>query len=149
MPVFTAPKTPRSAPLPSATGRVAACGLALDHYRPTPRTVVVSADGDIDASNVGDLLTLVRDSVGSCDGLIVDLSRVGFFGTEGLSALIAFGRGDTTSCRTAVVPSPAVTRLLRLCTPAPPLLLAPNLNAALVAVQTSRPVLALVTEPLL
>ncbi len=137
MPAFTAPTTLGSTAHPNK--------LNLAHHRATPRTLVISASGDIDASNAEDLLALVRQA-GSCDGLVFDLSAVKFFGTEGLSVLRAFSEGDPATLRTAIVPSLAVTRLLRLCTPAPPFLLARDLDAALIAVQSGRPVLELVTE---
>ena len=143
MPAFTATTIPAPHPVTSPAGPIAARALGLNHYRPTPCTLVVSVRGDVDASNAGDLLARVRDAIGSCDGLVLDLSGVEFFGAEGLSVLRHLGK---TTSRTAVVPSPAVTRLLALCTPAPRTLLASDLGAALVAVQSNRPVLQLVAE---
>lgn len=62
-----------------------------------------------------------------------------FFGTEGLSALHKFNVTCAESgVRWALVPSPAVARLLRICDPEGGLAAAPTVEAALAHVQGAR-----------
>jgi anti-anti-sigma factor len=148
MPAFTVPTTLLSATHAgtSPAGPVTARALGLHHYQLDPYTVVISAHGDIDAFNASDLIVFVRHAIGSYRGLVVDLRGVPFFGTEGLSALRIIEQAHTQASHIAVVPSPAVVRLLRLGAPAPATPIADDLDAALVAVQSERPALRLVTE---
>ena len=88
----------------------------------------------------------VRHAAGPYRGLALDLRGVTFFGTEGLSALRIIHQAHTPASHLAVVPSPAVARLLKLGAPAPAMPIADDLEAALVAVQSGRPILQLVTE---
>jgi hypothetical protein len=118
----------------------------LEHSWHAPSTVVISAHGDIDASNAGDLIVFPRHAIGPYRGLVLDLCGVTFFGTEGLSALRVINQADTPASHLAVVPSRAVVRLLKLGAPAPAMPIADDLEAALVAVQSGRRVLQLVTE---
>jgi anti-anti-sigma factor len=79
---------------------------------------VISAHGAIDASNAGTLTEYTLRYVPGCRGLILDLSGLDFFGTEGFSAL----RTVSACCADAgtswaVVPGWAVSRLLRICVP--------------------------------
>lgn len=48
---------------------------------------VISAHGHIDASNADILTEYTRGHLMRCRGVILDLSGLDFFGTEGLSAL--------------------------------------------------------------
>jgi anti-anti-sigma factor len=83
--------------------------------------VVVSAHGELDASNASQL----ADYVGSCAAhstsviaVILDLSNLKFFGTAGFSALHLINvRCAGANLRWAVVPGKAVSRLLRICDP--------------------------------
>ena len=79
---------------------------------------VVSAHGDIDGTNASTLTEYALANVARCRGLILDLSCVEFFGTEGFSAL---HRVSVCSARAgigwALVRGPAVSRLLRICDP--------------------------------
>jgi anti-anti-sigma factor len=79
---------------------------------------VVSAHGDIDATNAGTLTEYALENVMRCRGLILDLTCLEFFGTEGFSAL---HRVSVCCARTgigwALVPGAAVWRLLRICDP--------------------------------
>lgn len=112
-----------------------------------PSIVVMSVNGDIDASNADELLVGVRHALGAHHGVIIDLTAVKFFGTEGLSVLHEINVALDQPRRMALVPSSAVTRVLRLCTPAPPIVVAFDVDAALAAMQSQlRPVLRLVAE---
>ena len=73
---------------------------------------IVRANGDIDGANAGSLTEYVAKT-GHCRGMVVDLSDLGFFGTEGFLALHRI----SVNCARAgigwvVVPGGAVSRLL-------------------------------------
>ena len=71
---------------------------------------------------------------------------VKFFGTEGLSVLHAINGALEQPRRMALVPSSAVTRVVRLWTPASTVGVAFDVDSALAAMQSQlRPVLRLVT----
>lgn len=121
--------------------------LRLQSSELTPAVVVISAHGDIDASNARDLLDGVRDALGRHHGVIIDLSAVKFFGTEGLSVLDEINGALEQPDRMAVVPSSAVARVLRLRASASTLITAFDVDAALAVMQSQlRPVLHLVAE---
>lgn len=83
-----------------------------------PLTVVISAHGELDASNAAQLADYVRRCVAPPKSVIVNLSDVEFFGTAGFSALHTINvRCASVGVSWAVVPSKAVTRLLRICDP--------------------------------
>jgi len=80
--------------------------------------VVVTADGELDASNAIQFADYFDLCITDSTPLVVDLSGLEFFGTAGFSALHLIN----VSCaakklRWAVVPSKAVARLLRICDP--------------------------------
>ena len=79
---------------------------------------VISAHGDIDASNADTLTEYTLGHLMGCRGLILDLRGLDFFGTEGFSAL---HRVSVCCARAgigwAVVPGEAVYRVLRICDP--------------------------------
>lgn len=148
MPAFTPTTALPLEPFPgtSRAHPAMARALRLGHSWHAPSTVVISAHGDIDASNASDLVMFVRHAAGPYRGLVLDLCGVTFFGTEGLSALRIINRPHTPTLHLAVVPSPAVVRLLKLGATAPAMPIADDLEAALVAVQSGRPILQLVTK---
>ncbi|HTY27907.1 MAG TPA: STAS domain-containing protein, partial [Mycobacterium sp.] len=91
-------------------------------------TVLIAAAGEIDAANSADLGGYIEDHLGGYQQLVLDLSRLGFFGTDGFSAL------HTVNARCArrgidwvVVPGPEVSRVLRVCDPAGALHTASNI----------------------
>ena len=79
---------------------------------------IVSAHGEIDGANASTLTDYALVKAERCRGLILDLSRLEFFGTEGFSAL---HRVSVCCARVGtgwiVVPGAAVSRLLRICDP--------------------------------
>jgi anti-anti-sigma factor len=128
---------------PAVSGRT----LHLYESWPTTSAVIVSAEGDIDAFNAGDLDECVRHAIGRPQHVVLDLSGVDFFGTAGLSVLIALNDALVPTTRIAVVPSHAVNRLLGLCSPAPAILVEDGIGAALAAVQNPvRPMLHLLSD---
>jgi anti-anti-sigma factor len=79
---------------------------------------VITALGELDASNAGQLADYVQRCATHAESLILDLSGLEFFGTAGFSALHTINvRCAGADLRWAVVPSRAVSRLLRICDP--------------------------------
>jgi len=85
---------------------------------PTSSVAVLSAHGEIDASNAGSLTDYAVAHLMRCRGLVLDLRDLDFFGTEGFSAL---HRVSVSCARVgtgwAMVPGAAVTRVLQICDP--------------------------------
>jgi anti-anti-sigma factor len=80
--------------------------------------VVIIAHGELDASNANELADYVERCVARSTAVVVDLSGLEFFGTAGFSALHLINvRCAGANQRWAVVPSTAVSRLLRICDP--------------------------------
>jgi anti-anti-sigma factor len=76
---------------------------------------VISAHGHIDASNADALTEYALGHLMRCRGLILDLRDLDFFGTEGFSALHRISvRCADPGIGWAVVPSAAVSRVLRI-----------------------------------
>ncbi|OBG23413.1 anti-anti-sigma factor [Mycolicibacterium celeriflavum] len=111
-------------------------------------TAIVTVQGQIDAANAADMIDYALRHAAELDCLVIDLSGVDFFGTAGFSAL------HTLNVRTAgenigwvMLPSPAVSRLLRICDPDAALPVSDSVEAALSALQGGRPLLQLVPQP--
>jgi anti-anti-sigma factor len=80
--------------------------------------VVITALGELDASNANEFADYFDLCIAHSTPLIVDLSGLDFFGTAGFSALHLINvRCAGANLRWAIVPSKAVTRLLRICDP--------------------------------
>jgi anti-anti-sigma factor len=132
---------------PFAGPRVSGRTLNLYESWPTTSAVIVSAEGDIDASNAGDLDECVRHAIGRPRSVVLDLSGVDFFALAGLSVLIALHRALAPTTQMAVVPSRAVNRVLGLCSPAPQILVKGTVGSALATVQHPvRPMLHLLSD---
>jgi anti-anti-sigma factor len=83
-----------------------------------PSFVVITAHGELDASNANQLADYVERCAAHSKSIIVDLSGLDFFGTAGFSALHTINvRCAGANVDWAVVPSKAVSRLLRICDP--------------------------------
>jgi anti-anti-sigma factor len=83
-----------------------------------PAGTVITVAGELDAANSDELAAYVQQSIKRSRKLILDLRDVKFLGTAGFSALhrinvICSG----AQAYWAMVPSPAVSRLLRVCDP--------------------------------
>jgi anti-anti-sigma factor len=110
--------------------------VGLVSYRLRSSVVVVRAYGDIDATNAHTMTDYALGHATSDLALIVDLSGVDFFGTEGFSALHRVAVGCARDDRAwSLVPGTAVSRLLRICDPHGSLPAADTLAAALAIVQ--------------
>jgi anti-anti-sigma factor len=97
-------------------------------------TVLVAAVGEIDASNSGELLSYVEKLLPDYDQLVLDLSRLSFFGTDGFSTLHTINvRCSRRGIDWVLVPGPEVTRLLRICDPDVLMTTAGNIVSAVAA----------------
>lgn len=101
-------------------------------------TVLVSAVGEIDAASATDLSETIEQHLGGYRQLVLDLSRLSFFGTAGYSVL---HRVHSRCLRSAMdwvlVPGKEVDRLLRVCDPDGILPTAPNIVSAVAALARS------------
>lgn len=100
---------------------------------------VISVDGELDASNAGQLADYVQHCAGYCEWLVLDLKNLEFIGTAGYSALTTI----TDRCAHAMVhcttvPGAVVSRLLRICDPADTLPTSASVDDALAGVQGLR-----------
>lgn len=114
-----------------------------------PDTPVVTAHGEIDAANAQEFVIYALRHAERVEHLVVDLSRVDFFGSAGFSALYTLNeRAVDEGIRWALVPSASVTRVLGLCDPDSALPVCAGVHAALATVQ-GRPqaLLQLVPQP--
>jgi anti-anti-sigma factor len=112
--------------------------VRLNSHWTKSSVAVVSAHGDIDGTNARTLTAYSLADVVRCRGLILDLTRLEFFGAEGFSALHRI----SVSCARAgmawaLVPGAAVSLLLRICDPDGLLPAADTVSAALASLQGS------------
>jgi anti-anti-sigma factor len=110
-------------------------------------TAVIAAHGEIDAANAVELADYTMRHTVHANRLVLDLTGVDFFGTAGFSAVHTvnvqcIGDGATW----VMVPSRAVSRLLRICDPDSTLPSRDTVSAALSALQGKSPLLQLVTK---
>jgi anti-anti-sigma factor len=97
-------------------------------------TVLVAAVGEIDAANSAELRTFIEDHLGGYQQLVLDLSRLDFFGTDGFSALHTINvRCSRRGIDWVMVPGPEVSRMLRVCDPEGALATATNIVSAVAA----------------
>jgi anti-anti-sigma factor len=83
-----------------------------------PSFVVITAHGELDASNATQLADYVQRCAAHSKSIILNLTGLEFFGTAGFSALHTINvRCAGSGVSWAVVPSRAVSRLLRICDP--------------------------------
>ncbi|MET0701473.1 MAG: STAS domain-containing protein [Mycobacterium sp.] len=100
------------------------------------RTAVIAVAGDLDMITAPDLADAIRAAAAQGPtALIVDLSKVGFLGSAGMSALVGAHQEISGSARFGVVADgPATSRPLRLLGLDTLLTLYQTLDAALVDV---------------
>ncbi len=114
-----------------------------------PAVAVITAHGELDASNAQELVDYALRDAERTQRLALDLSGVDFFGTAGFSALHTLNvRCAGAGVEWVLVPSTAVSRLLRICDPDSTLPIAATMPAALTLLQAEqRRLLQLVSEP--
>jgi anti-anti-sigma factor len=105
-----------------------------------PNVSVITADGEIDASNACDLIAYTLRHTDRAQQLVLNLTAVRFFGTEGFTALHVINVGCARAqTRWALVPSRAVTRLVAICDPDCALPTADSVDAAVAAALQDQP----------
>jgi anti-anti-sigma factor len=113
---------------------------------------VVTADGELDAANSDQLANYAQCNVSNTRRVILDLRGLKFIGTAGFSALHRINvTCSAAQVSWAMAPSPAVSRLLRVCDPDGTLpvtdaLAEPLLQAVDWADRYERPLLQLVPQ---
>jgi len=114
-----------------------------------PSMAVIAAHGELDAANAQQFVDYALRHAAHTDRLVLDLTGVDFFGTAGFSALHTLNvRCAAEKIEWAMAPSPAVTRLMRICDPDSTLPICDGVDTALEAVQgESRRLLQLVPKP--
>ncbi len=96
-----------------------------------PTTILLAAYGEVDAASATDLAESIQRYLGDYRQMVLDLSRVEFFGTAGYSVLHrVYARCARAGVEWVLVPGPAVQRLLRVCDPDAVLPTAPNIVSA-------------------
>jgi anti-anti-sigma factor len=104
----------------------------LTSYRFNGSIAVISALGDIDASNANALMEYTVGRAAACRAVVVDLRGLTFFGTEGLEALQRVGTHCAQTGRDwTTVPGAAVLRMLQIGDPSSFVPVAPTVDAAL------------------
>lgn len=100
---------------------------------------IVSAHGEIDGTNASAFTDYAIVTAVRCRALILDLSGLEFFGTEGFSALHRVSvRCARAEIEWMVVPGAAVSRLLRICDPHGSLPTVDSVGVALANLQDHR-----------
>jgi anti-anti-sigma factor len=89
-------------------------GVRFSTYTENSATVVV-ATGEIDASNIDRLTHCLKTALRARRPLVLDLSKLGFFGAQGVPALLLLGEECARiGVDWAVVASQPIVRLLRI-----------------------------------
>ena len=124
--------TAHSASPESITDR-SVCHMAHFTSRRTQASMAgITAHGAVDASNALEVVDYTMRHAATAKRLVLDLSGVEFFGTAGFSALHTVNvRCAAENVDWAVIPSAAVTRLLRICDPDSALPICRTVDAAL------------------
>ncbi len=114
-----------------------------------PSVAVITAHGELDASNAQEFVDYALRDMERTQRLALDLSGVDFFATAGFSALHTLNvRCAGAGVEWVLVPSNAVSRLLRICDPDSTLPMAATMPAALSRLRADqRRLLQLVSEP--
>jgi anti-anti-sigma factor len=77
---------------------------------------VVAVTGEIDASNIHHLTDYAQHHLGAGRPVVIDLTGLDFLGAQGIPALLDInGRCGDAGVEWSLVPSHAVSRLLRIC----------------------------------
>jgi len=124
-----------------AIPRTAAGAAAPDPVRArelSSTTILVAAFGEVDAATAGTLSERIEDHLTGYRQLVLDLSRLEFFGTSGYSVLHrVHSRCARLGADWVLVPGPEVRRLLRVCDPDGVMPTAPNIVSAVAALARS------------
>ncbi|OBK73306.1 STAS domain-containing protein [Mycobacterium sp. 1274761.0] len=115
----------------------------------TSSVAVITADGDLDACNAQEFVEYALRDADRTERLALDLTGVEFFGTAGFSALHTLNvRCAGAGVEWVLVPSRAVSRLMKICDPDSTLPIAATMPAGLARLRAEQhPLLKLVSEP--
>lgn len=101
-------------------------------------TVLIAAFGEVDAASASGLTEHIEQHLTGYQQLVLDLSRLEFFGTAGFSMLHrVHSRCARTGVDWVLVPGAEVRRLLRVCDPEGLLPTAPNIVSAVAVLARS------------
>lgn len=101
-------------------------------------TVLIAAFGEVDAASANGLTERIEQHLTGYRQLVLDLSRLEFFGTAGFSMLHrVHSRCARTGVDWVLVPGAEVRRLLRVCDPEGLLPTATNIVSAVAALARS------------
>jgi anti-anti-sigma factor len=114
-----------------------------------PSVSVITARGDLDASNAQEFVDYALRDAERTERLALDLTGLDFFGTAGFSALHTLNvRCASAGVEWVLVPSNAVSRVMKICDPDTTLPVAATMSAGLVHLRADqRRLLQLVSEP--
>ena len=114
-----------------------------------PSVTVITARGDLDASNSQDFVDYALRDADGTERLALDLTGLEFFGTAGFSALHTLNvRCASAGVEWVLVPSNAVSRVMNICDPDSTLPVAATMPAGLAHLRADqRRLLQLVSEP--
>lgn len=114
----------------------------------TPATAIVSAAGELDASNAAPFTDYGLDHAKPNGKLLLDLSAVTFFGAACFASLHTVNvRCVGENIYWVLLPSKAVSRVLRICDPDSALPTSSDATAALSMLRSEPRPLQLVTKP--
>ncbi|MGK2865049.1 MAG: STAS domain-containing protein [Mycobacterium sp.] len=83
-----------------------------------PSTVVVTVEGELDASNTNQLSAYIQLRLRNADKLVVDLSGVTFFAAEAFSAIHKISvQAAAQDVQWSLLTSAPVDRMLEICDP--------------------------------
>jgi anti-anti-sigma factor len=106
----------RYRPDPSRTGLPEAWGRASVRAAMAADAVIITAAGEIDASNASELAGYVERHATVATRLYLDLREVTFFGTAGVAALRRIQHQfDGSGAYWRLLAGPAVRKVLRIC----------------------------------
>jgi anti-anti-sigma factor len=114
-----------------------------------PSVTVITARGGLDASNSQNLVDYALRDAERTERLALDLTGLDFFGTAGFSALHTLNvRCASAGVEWVLVPSNAVSRVMKICDPDSTLPVAATMPAGLAHLRADqRRLLQLVSEP--
>jgi anti-anti-sigma factor len=113
-----------------------------------PSSVVITAHGELDASNAVALADYVARCATRAESVVVNLSDLDFFGTASFSALHTINvRCAGAGVPWAVVPGKAVSRLLSICDPDSALPLAESMPDVAAGSEKPRRLFQLIAQP--
>ena len=114
-----------------------------------PSVTVITARGDLAASNSQDFVDYALRDAERTERLALDLTGLDFFGTAGFSALHTLNvRCASVGVEWVLVPSNAVSRVMNICDPDSTLPVAATMPAGLARLRADqRRLLQLVSEP--